>query len=75
MRIYEFSKQSGVTSQDLIDALKGAGFEVSNHMSALSLEAIDFLNKKFNGKVMLTKNTQNKSVHKVMGGRCLGSCG
>ncbi len=64
MRVYEFSKQIQIASKDLIDALKDAGFEVSNHMSTLSPKAIDFLQKKFNRGTMLTNSGQNQAIRR-----------
>src|SRR4029079_15045108 len=43
MRIYEFSKQIGVASKELVEALRKGGFEVSSHMSVLDDERISFL--------------------------------
>jgi translation initiation factor IF-2 len=43
MRVYEFSKEHGLSNKELLDALHKAGFAVKNHMSALSSEAHDFL--------------------------------
>lgn len=45
MRIYEFAKQSNVTSKQLIDFLKKEGFAVGNHMSVLSEQEIAVLQK------------------------------
>ncbi len=50
MRVYEISKQLNIPSKELIDALIGHGFEVQNHMSALSAEAVKFLQKEFGSK-------------------------
>lgn len=46
MRVYEFSKQSGISSKELLDLLSKAGFSVNSHMSVLSPAAIEFLNKR-----------------------------
>ena len=50
MRVYEFSKQSGISSKELLDMLHKEGFPVGSHMSVLTPEAIEFLNKRFNKK-------------------------
>jgi len=47
MRLYEFSRMCGVSSKELIAALKNAGFSVSSHMAMLSPEERDFLEKTF----------------------------
>ncbi len=43
IRVYEFSKKSGMTSKDILNFLQKAGFKVSNHMTVLSDEMISFL--------------------------------
>ena len=45
MRVYEFAKEHGLSSKDIIALLVRNGFEISSHMSVLSDEAIQFLNK------------------------------
>jgi translation initiation factor IF-2 len=50
MRVYEFSKKSGVPNKELLDSLKKAGFSVANHMSVLTPQAIDFLERQFTKK-------------------------
>jgi translation initiation factor IF-2 len=47
MRVYEFSRDCGVPSKELLAILKQAGFDVSSHMSMLSEKELDFLRKKF----------------------------
>ena len=46
MRIYEYSKKSGVPSKELVEVLSKAGFDVKTHMSLISDEALAFLEKK-----------------------------
>ncbi len=43
MRIYEFSKKLGLSNKEVVDLLKQQGFDVISHMSALSPDAINFL--------------------------------
>ncbi len=50
MRVYEFSKQSGIPSKELLELLNREGFPVNSHMSVLTSDAIEFLNKTFNKK-------------------------
>lgn len=50
MRIYEFSKEIGIPSKEIIEILKAGGFKVSSHMSMLTDEAQSYLQKKFNKK-------------------------
>lgn len=50
MRVYEFAKEQGVSSKDLLALLSKQGFEFSSHMAVLSAEALQFLNKKFEKK-------------------------
>lgn len=47
MRVYEFAKDNGLSSKDVLDFLKSAGFQVSNHMSILSDKEVSALEKKF----------------------------
>jgi translation initiation factor IF-2 len=47
MRIYELAKQFNVASKDIIDALEAGGFGTLAHMSVLSQDAIEYLNKNF----------------------------
>jgi len=46
MRVYEFAKQLGKTSKDILTVLKDAGHAVSNHMAVLGPDVIELLNKK-----------------------------
>lgn len=70
MRIYEFAKKHGVTSKDLIAELNLGGFTVGNHMSMLTNQEIEFLNKKYEkptnnpGPVLVDKKTEKSSVSK-----------
>jgi translation initiation factor IF-2 len=57
MRIYEFSKQVNVPSKQILELLHQGGYDVKSHMSILSNEALDFLNKKF-------KQVQTPAVQK-----------
>lgn len=50
MRVYEFSKQSGIPSKELLELLSKEGFEVSSHMSVLTPKAIEYLNAVFEKK-------------------------
>ncbi len=45
MRVYEFAKEHGLSSKDIIALLVKNGFEISSHMSVLTDEAIQFLKK------------------------------
>lgn len=47
MRLYEFSKESGVPSKDLLEVLAQNGFDVKSHMSVLTDPALAFLTKKY----------------------------
>lgn len=50
MRVYEFSKESGIANKDLIKKLQEAGYNVQTHMAVLSPEALEFLKNKFQKK-------------------------
>lgn len=57
MRVYEFSRQSGIPNKEIIKTLKEAGFDIQNHMSVLSQECIDLLNKQ-----AIPKKDEDKSA-------------
>jgi len=46
MRVYEFSKQHNLTNKQVLAILQEAGIDVSNHMSVLTPEALQVLEKK-----------------------------
>src|SRR5579859_2310301 len=45
MRVYEFSKKSGVPNKELLELLKKGGFKITTHMAVLTDEAESFLEK------------------------------
>ncbi|MCA9770159.1 translation initiation factor IF-2 [Candidatus Dependentiae bacterium] len=47
MRVYEFSKKYNISNKELLQKLRGAGFEIKSHMSVLGEGAVSFLNKTF----------------------------
>lgn len=51
MRVYEFAKEQGISSKDLLALLSEQGFEFSSHMAVLTESALQFLNKKFAKKI------------------------
>lgn len=72
MRIYEFAKNSGVSSSELLDLLRAAGFLVKSHMSVLDEKEILFLQKHFTqqAKVMTenlkqTQSKKNSPIEKI----------
>lgn len=46
MRVYEFAKKMDVSSKELVSRLRSQGFDIKSHMSVLTDEAIQFLQKK-----------------------------
>ena len=50
VRIYEYAKEVGKQSKDLITVLKDANIEVSNHMSMLTEEGLAKLDSIFKAK-------------------------
>lgn len=58
MRLYEFSKESGVASKDLLEILSQNGFKVKSHMSVLAEPELSFLTKKYK------QSTTNQAVKK-----------
>lgn len=71
MRVYEFSREVGVSSKELIKMLSDSGYSIQSHMSQLTDEHISFLTKALkkddflsSGKTELfkTKKTENKET-------------
>lgn len=61
VRIYEYAKEIGKQSKDLITVLKDANIEVSNHMSMLTEEGLAKLDSIFKKQEQATKNEQSLS--------------
>lgn len=61
VRIYEYAKEIGKQSKDLITVLKDANIEVSNHMSMLTEEGLAKLDSIFKKQEQATKNEQSSS--------------
>ena len=61
VRIYEYAKEVGKQSKDLITVLKDANIEVSNHMSMLTEEGLAKLDSIFKKQEQATKNEQTSS--------------
>ena len=64
MRIYELAKKMGVTSRELLDKFSKGGHNFSSHMSVVTKEAEDFINK--------TKS-DGSSVQKIKVGNSVAS--
>jgi translation initiation factor IF-2 len=62
MRVYEYAKQTNVSSKDIITTLQGMNVEVSNHMSTIEDEVIVKLDQKF--KASNNTATNNESTKK-----------
>ncbi len=61
MRIHELAKKYNVTSEELIALLKGAGYDVSNHMSAIDYDMLTALDRHFSWSNTPTKKSAKKS--------------
>lgn len=61
VRIYEYAKEVGKQSKDLITVLKDANIEVSNHMSMLTEEGLAKLDSIFKKQEQAAKNEQSSS--------------
>ncbi len=59
MRVYEYAKQQQTTSKKIIERLKSLNIEVSNHMSTISNDDQEKLNKSF----MAPKKGSNEKGH------------
>ena len=74
VRVYEYAKEIGKQSKDIISVLKDAEIEVSNHMSMLTEEGLAKLDSVFkkvikeqpkgNNKNNKTENNQPKNDNK-----------
>lgn len=47
MRVYEFAKEHGLSSKELVTLLNKEGYEVSSHMAVLTDKALNFLTNKY----------------------------
>lgn len=61
VRIYEYAKEVGKQSKDLITVLKDANIEVSNHMSMLTEEGLAKLDSIFKKQEETTENEQSSN--------------
>ena len=61
VRIYEYAKEVGKQSKDLITVLKDANIEVSNHMSMLTEEGLAKLDSVFKKQEKAEQNDQSSS--------------
>ena len=61
VRIYEYAKEVGKQSKDLITVLKDANIEVSNHMSMLTEEGLAKLDSVFKKQEKTAQNDQSSS--------------
>lgn len=59
IRIYEYARNNDLTSKDVIDELNKMNIEVANHMSTISAEDSDNLDKVFNTSVQEEKATES----------------
>lgn len=64
MRVYEYSKESGIPSKELIETLQKNGFDVKSHMSVLSEKELEFLEKK-SKKASVEKKVEKSEEKKV----------
>ncbi|KKI92609.1 translation initiation factor IF-2 [Bacillus sp. SA1-12] len=62
MRVYEYAKQTNVSSKDIISTLKEMNVEVNNHMSTIEDDVIVKLDNKF--KTANQEKTNNESNQK-----------
>ena len=61
VRIYEYAKEVGKQSKDLITVLKDANIEVSNHMSMLTEEGLAKLDSVFKKQEKAAQNNQSSN--------------
>jgi translation initiation factor IF-2 len=58
VRVYEFSKKSGIPNKDILALLKKGGFSVASHMAALDENALAYLEK----ETQVTKKDEEKKA-------------
>ena len=61
VRIYEYAKEVGKQSKDLITVLKDANIEVSNHMSMLTEEGLAKLDSVFKKQEKAVQNDKSSN--------------
>lgn len=65
MRVYEYSKLTGIQTKNILDALVKGGFIVKSHMSVLTAKELKFLNELFKqekkGSSILPNTTPSKA--------------
>ncbi len=73
MRVYEFTKQHGLSSKEIVSLLQESGFSVASHMSLLTPEALQFLEAKYIKKndtkqesPVVQESIQQKNNHKAV---------
>ncbi len=64
MRVYEYSKQYGISNKELLKLLQEGGFKINNHMSVLTQESINFLEKKLKKESQPQEQKTIESVSK-----------
>lgn len=62
MRVYEFSKQHGIPTKELLELLQRQGFNLTSHMSVLTPEALEFLEKKHKKNESSARAQDSKAV-------------
>src|SRR5699024_836661 len=65
MRVYEYAKEKNVSSKEVLDQLKKLNIEVANHMSSITANTREKLDKAFNkndGKQMNGKEQQKEQA-------------
>lgn len=60
MRVYEFAKNHGISSKEIVDKLVHEGFDIKSHMSVLGSQEIAFLEK----SLMFHKENNKKDNEK-----------
>ena len=65
VRIYEYAKEIGKQSKDLIKVLKDANIEVSNHMSMLTEEGLAKLDSVFKKEEIQEEQTSNNEGKRI----------
>jgi translation initiation factor IF-2 len=65
MRIHELAKKYNVSSDELTQLLQNAGYDVTNHMSAVEYDMLEALERHFNWSTPAKKKTKSKAKAKA----------
>ena len=68
MRVYEFAKEHGISSKEVLDLLEKGGFELASHMTVIPEDGVAYLKKNFSNteKVLDVKKIEKEVTIKEL---------